>query len=120
MNKRILVIEDDRDILQGMMMLLEMEGYSVVAAENGQIALDYLHAAETLPDLILLDLMMPVKDGYEFRREQQLDPALAAIPVIIMSADANAEAKAAGMGSKRFLVKPVDINDILGAAATCC
>lgn len=120
MTKQILVIEDDRDILEGLALLLEMEGYTVIRAENGQQAIDYLRSAPKLPCLILLDLMMPVKNGYEFRREQQLDPALALIPVVIMSADVTAEDKAIQMGSKRFLKKPAEIDEILGAAQAYC
>ena len=66
-------------------MLLEWEGYQVDCAANGQEALDYLHG-QGEPELILLDVMMPVLDGEEFRREQQRDPSLAKIPVVVVSA----------------------------------
>ncbi|HET7370950.1 MAG TPA: response regulator [Gammaproteobacteria bacterium] len=120
MSKQILIIEDDLDILDGLAMLLELDGYTVIRAENGQQAIDYLRVASALPCLILLDLMMPVKNGYEFRREQQLDPVLAHIPVVVMSADVTAEGRAMRMGSKLFLKKPAEIDAILEAAEAWC
>ncbi|MFL6646633.1 MAG: response regulator, partial [Sulfurifustaceae bacterium] len=82
----VLVIEDDADIRGCVVEALEGEGYTVVTAENGQEGIDSLRNAARLPDLIILDLMMPVKDGVEFRMEQQAEPRWKDIPVIVMTA----------------------------------
>jgi CheY-like chemotaxis protein len=109
---RILIVEDESDIRELMQELLELEGYSVEAACNGQDALDRLHgcADPELPHLILLDVMMPVKDGFAFRVEQELDPRLARIPVVLLSADAHVEEKKMRMGARAALRKPIDFD----------
>ena len=66
-----------------------------------------------LPNLILLDLMMPVKDGFAFRAEQERDPRLARIPVVVLSADAHVEEKKRKMGVKTALRKPIDFDRFL-------
>src|SRR5438067_1769607 len=81
----VLIIEDDADLRDMMAQLLSLEGFQSVAVSNGREALDYLGQG-VLPDVILLDLMMPVMDGWEFRRKQQADRALADIPVVVLSA----------------------------------
>ena len=68
-----------------MAQLLSLEGFQTAAVANGQEALDYLRQ-ENAPNLILLDLMMPVMDGWEFRRRQRADPGIADIPVVVLSA----------------------------------
>jgi CheY-like chemotaxis protein len=77
-----------------------------------------LDAAEQLPKLILLDLMMPVMDGYEFRAEQTRNPRISRIPVLLMSAGIDMQAKADELGAKGYLKKPfADIETILAAVA---
>jgi CheY-like chemotaxis protein len=115
--KRILVVEDDPDILEALVDLLSEEGYSVSTAENGQLALDFLHSSETLPSVILLDLMMPVKDGKAFRAEQRADPRLGSIPVILMSADGRAESRSSEYGFDHYIRKPADVSTILEMVA---
>ena len=83
--KCILLVEDDELLRGAMKMVLEWEGYRVACAGDGREALDYLRAGER-PALILLDLMLPGLDGWQFRREQRGDPALAAVPVVVVSA----------------------------------
>ena len=83
---KILVIEDDTDIREALVFLLESEGYEVAAAENGKAALDLLSQGRN-PELILVDLFMPVMDGLTFRKKQLGRPEIAKIPVILMSAD---------------------------------
>ena len=68
-----------------MAQMLTIEGFAAATVANGREALDYLHGT-TKPHVILLDLMMPVMDGWEFRRRQQADPELAPVPVIVLSA----------------------------------
>lgn len=81
----VLLVEDNADVRAGMVEWLQAEGFRVVAAENGRDALAQLRAG-LKPALIVLDLMMPVMDGIEFREEQLNDAALADIPVVICSA----------------------------------
>jgi DNA-binding response OmpR family regulator len=83
--KRILLVEDDSLTSDAVRMVLECEGYNVDCATNGQEALDHLRELEVKPDLILLDVAMPVLDGYQFRVEQKRDPAINNIPVIVVT-----------------------------------
>ena len=95
---RILVVEDDGDVREALVQLLEFEGYRVTSATNGRDAIDQLRAGAA-PNLILLDLMMPVMDGPQFRAAQLGDPGLAAIPVIVLSAHSAGREKAAQLGA---------------------
>ena len=113
MSKRILIVEDDRAIRTSLVELFTDEGYQVTAAANGHEALILLHAAKTLPAVILLDLMMPVKDGNAFRAEQELDPRLANIPVVLMSADEELEIKKIKIGLRHHVRKPLDVESLL-------
>ncbi|MBD0315329.1 MAG: response regulator [Nitrospiraceae bacterium] len=113
MSARILIVEDDEDIARNLRELLEGEGHVVEWASNGRVALDYLRGTSNLPSFILLDLMMPVMDGYEFRKEQEKDPRVAWIPVVLMTADGYIEAKKFKVGAQMYVSKPVDIDEIL-------
>ena len=84
-DKRILIVEDDSLTSGAIKMLLEWEGYHVDCAANGLEALHHLRQADEKPDLILLDVMMPILNGYQFREEQKRDPAINPIPVIVVS-----------------------------------
>jgi CheY-like chemotaxis protein len=81
---RVLVIEDDRDMRDALVEVLRLEGFEVESAGNGADGL--AHARAHHPDVILLDLMMPIMSGWEFRAEQRKDPRIGEIPVIVMSA----------------------------------
>ena len=81
----VFVVEDDADTREMLCRFLELEGYHVESAVNGQQALERLHAGAH-PSVILLDLMMPVMDGWQFRHAQAQDAALSTIPVIVVSA----------------------------------
>ena len=78
LGKNVLVVENDQGTRKSLTLLLEGEGYTVAVVNNGKEALDYLRHFSP-PDLILLDLSMPVLGGFEFRQEQQRTPAIAAI-----------------------------------------
>jgi CheY-like chemotaxis protein len=112
MTKRILVIEDDTSIRELLVELLESEGYAVASAINGLEGLKYLQS-EIKPDLILIDLMMPVMDGYSFRTEQLKNPTWSMIPTVVMSAEANAKEKMKNFNITAFLSKPVELDTIL-------
>lgn len=116
----ILLVEDDDDIREAMAAFLEAEGYDVVQAIDGDDALRKLRASSDRICLVLLDLFMPVKNGWEFRAEQMADPAIAAVPVVVVSADRNARDKANTLGALEYLAKPVDFDRLLGTIATYC
>lgn len=82
----ILLVEDDIDIRDALQLILEEEGYDIKTSSNGKEALQYLASTKNLPILILLDLMMPEMNGYEFRHEQLKDPKIASIPTVVLSA----------------------------------
>lgn len=109
----ILVIDDDLDIREALAAVLESAGYSVLLAENGQAALELMKIERNLPSLILLDLMMPVMDGWQFRERQKADPRLSAVPVVIISAGGRVEEKAENLAASGWLRKPVTIPVLL-------
>jgi CheY-like chemotaxis protein len=113
----ILIIEDDRDIRDVLSELLQLEGYRVYVAEHGQEGLNFLKTSKQLPDLILLDVMMPVMDGYQFLKEQNLDIKLKEIPVVVMSADVSAQKRLASAKIAEFMKKPVDLDHVLSTVA---
>jgi CheY-like chemotaxis protein len=106
----VLIVEDDEDLRDMMAQMLTIEGFDASTAANGREALDYLHSTAK-PQVILLDLMMPVMDGWEFRRQQQADPELAPVPVIVLSA--LDPARAAAVDAAAFLKKPLDFDRLL-------
>lgn len=114
MSNSILVVEDDQDIRESLLELLEMEGYKVRGVENGQLAMDILGQAKELPGLILLDLMMPVKSGFEVAEELKSSPRLSQIAVVIMSADGQLTQKQSSIKANAYLKKPVDIELLMG------
>jgi CheY-like chemotaxis protein/anti-sigma regulatory factor (Ser/Thr protein kinase) len=111
-NRKILIVEDDRDVVEAMSGLLELHGYEVEHALNGRDALQLLKSGHT-PGLILLDLMMPVMDGMQFREAQISDPKLAGIPVVIMSAHPKGKEIMESIRAQAYLKKPVEIGSIL-------
>ena len=112
---RILVVEDDEDAREAMVALLQMKGYRAVPAGNGKEALDYLNRAP-VPDLIILDLWMPVMDGWQFRNEQIKDPRLAEIPVIVLTALSDQT----DMDANEIIIKPVDVDRLLTTVSHYC
>ena len=105
----ILLIEDDADLADALTEVLKMEGYRIRHALDGAAALALLSGAE-LPDLILLDLMMPKMNGWEFREAQLRDPRLAKIPVVVLSATGE---RARPIDATRILRKPVTLEVLL-------
>jgi CheY-like chemotaxis protein len=109
MGKAVLVVEDDPGIRDAIVEFLTLEGYLAWSSVNGREALDRLAAEPALPRVILLDLMMPVMDGFKFREAQAKDPRLAQVPVIVMSADSQLDAHRSVLGAADYLRKPLDI-----------
>lgn len=117
--RSVMVVEDDSDVRETIVELLEDEGYDARGAVNGRDALEMLRA-DGRPGLILLDLRMPVMDGWEFRRQQRGDPFLSAIPVVVMSADGSLERKTEGMAAAAVLAKPVGLDHLLATVQRFC
>jgi CheY-like chemotaxis protein len=114
--QRVLIVEDDATIRDLVVLLLEGEGYEVREAANGQVALDVL--SEWRPDLILLDLMMPVLDGWTFLTLQRAAPDLRPIPVIVMSASRRLQVAADDLGAAVAIAKPFEIEAVLAAVSS--
>ena len=116
-HRPVLIVEDDADLREMMAQLLALEGYVATSVANGLEALEYLERGDR-PDVILLDLMMPVMDGWEFRRQQQAVPTLADVPVIILSAID--QRRAAEVDAAAFLKKPLDFDRLLELVRRFC
>jgi CheY-like chemotaxis protein len=114
----VLIVDDDHDIRETLEEILSYEGYAVATARNGADALDKARALH--PELILLDLFMPVMDGTEFRRRQREDPDIGAIPVIVVSAAAGLEERVRALGVAEHLEKPLQIDGLLAVVARYC
>jgi CheY-like chemotaxis protein len=106
-----LVVDDDPDILEALSEILESEGFGIRQARNGLEALELV--AKLQPNLILLDLMMPVMDGWEFAERMRGRSDWAQIPVIVLSADRNIGTKARELGALGYLAKPFELNELL-------
>lgn len=114
--KSILVVEDNKEIQDSLKLALEIEGYHVFAADNGREALDQLSKIPT-PCIILLDLMMPVMNGWEFVEEISKDLMLSTIPIVVVSAfgDKKGTPKSSG-----YIQKPIDLDALLDTVSKHC
>jgi CheY-like chemotaxis protein len=112
----ILIIEDDNAIREMMSQALQIEGYSVSSAANGELALQKLKT-EDLPNLILLDLMMPVMDGWQFIKSKKEDQKITAIPVVVVSAFTE---RAADLKCEGLIKKPIDLDQLYTMAKRYC
>lgn len=110
--RRILVVDDDPSIQGFLAEALTDEGYEVRTAANGREALTILR--EWRPDLILLDLMMPEMDGWAFRGEQRAMPGVSDVPVIVLSAARDLNAKTRDLDPAEVFSKPFDLEALLG------
>lgn len=107
----ILVVDDDPAIRDVVADILSMSDYDVQTAANGAEALEQIRQEQ--PAAVLLDLMMPIMDGWEFLRHCRREPPCAPVPVAIMSAARDASAVAHELGAQAFLAKPFELDDVL-------
>ena len=113
----VLLAEDDEDLREAMVDTLNDAGYSVAAVANGRDALEWLEDTPTPPKIILLDLMMPVMDGWQFLSERQKTPKVASVPVVVLSANGSFLEQG---GTVAFLRKPVAVKPLLELIAGYC
>jgi CheY-like chemotaxis protein len=112
--KVILLVDDDEDARELLAIVLEDEHYQVLRAENGAEALRLLgERPATACNIILLDLMMPIMNGWDFRRKQLENPQLAGIPVLLMSAGAHLAAACGDLHPAGYVTKPVEVEDLI-------
>jgi CheY-like chemotaxis protein len=116
----VLVVEDDPDLLDALSGAIAAEGYSVGRARHGLDALGQLRAATSPPRLILLDLMMPIMNGWQFRHAQRQDSELAKIPVVVVSAKTDSEQHAAWLEADDYLLKPISLERLLQTIERYC
>jgi CheY-like chemotaxis protein len=116
----VLVVEDHTDTREMIAALLTAEGFAVVTAENGQRGLERL--LHTRPCLVLLDLMMPVMTGWEFRRAQLSlpDSDLAAVPVLLLTAVPDADREADRLHAADVIAKPLDFDQLVATVKRHC
>lgn len=119
MNHLVLVVDDEPDIREVMKEALEDAGFTVALAANGAEALSAL-ADGLKPSLILLDLMMPVMDGYEFRVRQWAEPTLASLPILIVSAAGSCQADARRLRARGYLSKPMELSALVRVVSNAC
>jgi CheY-like chemotaxis protein len=105
----VMVVDDDADVRDLLSQFLEVEGFEVSSARNGEEAIEQLRNGRRA-SVILLDLMMPVMNGWQFRDQQMRDPGLAGIPVIVISA---VTAHAQPIAADAHLSKPIDLDQLL-------
>lgn len=118
MNKRVLVVEDEPDILLAARLLLQSAGYSVLEAENGEVGVRLAEEAE--PDAMMLDLRMPGMDGWAVLDQLRVSGRLESLPVIVLSAHASKTTveRAIELGARGYVRKPFDLSDLTQALET--
>jgi len=112
----VLIVDDDVDALEALSQVLEEADYDVVRAANGLEALGQLGDRGGRCDLILLDLMMPVMNGWQFREQQAKDPELSSIPVVVITANRDTR----GIEADETLYKPVNPDHLVEVVERCC
>jgi CheY-like chemotaxis protein len=116
----VLVVDDDADSRDSLADVLHEDGFAVITASNGREAFEVLQSAPAKPSVILLDMMMPVMNGWEFRSKQKNDPELASIPVAVFSAQPNIEAAAKSIGAAAYFRKPLSLDDLIETLDSLC
>jgi CheY-like chemotaxis protein len=116
--KVVMVVDDDESIREALASVFEEEGYTTLLAENGRVALEQLAVAAERPCVIVLDLMMPVMDGWQFRNAQKSSPTHADIPVIVVTAAGND--RSCAIEADATLHKPLNATSIVRAVEQFC
>jgi CheY-like chemotaxis protein len=116
----ILIVDDDQAIRDALSEMLLDEGYPVATAANGMEAIAWLRTQQPRTCMVLLDLMMPVMDGVEFLRAKKDDPALRAIPVIVVTAAGRGFALDRTPDVKNTILKPIDLPELMAALESGC
>jgi CheY-like chemotaxis protein len=117
--KCVMLVDDNFVVREAMSQVLGCDGYRVTTAANGADAFRRLHGHQK-PDIILLDLNMPVMDGPTFRRQQQQNLDLAGVPVVLLSSAEDVAEKASSLGAETYLQKPVDTARLLDVIHRLC
>ena len=107
----VMIVDDEEDIRSMIRLALELKGYNVVEASDGRDALRQLREGAR-PGLILLDLMMPGMNGWDFRDQQARDPELAEIPVLVFTGDTRITQKVRELGAAGYVKKPVGFHSL--------
>jgi len=115
--RSVLVVEDDESIRQMLQMMLEIEKYDVLLAANGQEAIEILEKSRVLPCLILLDLMMPVMNGWQFVEAISRNRAYASVPIVVITAFRD---KVDSIKANSFLLKPIDLDHFIKTVQQYC
>ncbi|MDH3666483.1 MAG: response regulator [Paracoccaceae bacterium] len=117
MTKRVLLVEDEPNIVESLTFLLERSGFEVMPEGNGQVALD--RAIEDPPDVMILDVMLPELDGFEILRRLRADPRSRSLPVLMLTAKGQREDRetALGGGANLFITKPFSNAEVIGAVS---
>src|SRR5882672_10029747 len=110
----VLLVDDDADLRDSMAVLLETEGFDVIDASNGKDALAYLRSGAKVA-AIVLDLAMPVMNGWQFLAERQRDPVFAKIPTIVVSGSSDATKRRRELGNLPVLTKPIHFDELYAA-----
>jgi CheY-like chemotaxis protein len=119
-NRVVMIVEDDPDVRETIAEILVDAAYQPLLASNGKEALEHLRSAAPKPCVILLDIMMPVMNGWEFRAQQRSEAGLSAIPVVVITAHADASRAATEMEAAGFLRKPVKLESLLASVSHFC
>lgn len=109
----VLVVEDDDLIRESVVEYLQDHGFDTMMAADGREALEMLRAVGRKPCVVLLDLMMPIMDGRQFREEQLRDPEISQIPVVVVSASRDVGSLVEGLGIERVFKKPMKLAELL-------
>jgi CheY-like chemotaxis protein len=112
----VLIVEDDQALRDMLADLLDGSGYRTVTASDGAAGLDTLR--QIAPDLVLLDVAMPIMDGLTFLRRRSEEACRPTVPVVVMSAHQR-ESEARKLGAQQFISKPFDLDDLLGLVDRC-
>jgi CheY-like chemotaxis protein len=115
-DRTILLVDDDVDVCEAYAEVLSEFGYHVISMHDGREALEYLRSAPTAPNLILLDLMMPIMDGRQFLAALAAEPRLRTSPVVVMTADRHK----AAVEADGYLLKPAALETLLDTVERFC